>query len=112
MMAVPAGVSCAVPITAEFKQNVAVASQNVTVPSVSGAPFDTEAVSVTTVPDATGEADTTRVVVVGVPGRPAATGGRVKGAAINIEMTTKIEDRSLWLIVRKDRDMCWAPAGR
>jgi hypothetical protein len=63
--AVPAEVSCAVPIMAEFRQKVAVASQNVTVPAVTGEPFDTAAVNVTAVPDATDEAESVSVVVVG-----------------------------------------------
>jgi hypothetical protein len=112
IMAVPAAVSCAVPITAEFKQKAAVASQNVTVPSVSVDPFDTEAVSVTTVPDATDADDSTSVVVVGVPGIPPSTGGAGRVTVIKIAKARKIEKRSLRFVARKNRYMSWAPAER
>src|SRR5882762_1362153 len=65
MAAVPARVNCAVPITAPLVQKVAVASQNVTVPAVTGEPFDTAAVNVTGVPEATEDEDSVSVVVVG-----------------------------------------------
>jgi hypothetical protein len=41
--------------------------QIVTVPSVTGEPFDTDAVKVTTVPAVTEEDDSVRVVVVAAP---------------------------------------------
>jgi predicted YcjX-like family ATPase len=63
-VAVPAEVSCAVPITAELSQYVAAALQNVTVPGVTGDPLDTAAVNVTGVPEVTEEADNVKVVVV------------------------------------------------
>ncbi len=62
--AVPAEVNCAVPITAELSQYVAVALQKVTVPRVTGEPLDTAAVKVTAVPEATEEDDSVSVVVV------------------------------------------------
>jgi hypothetical protein len=62
--AVPAEVNCAVPITAESSQSVAVASQNVTVPNVTGAPFETVAVRITTDPELTDDEESPSVVVV------------------------------------------------
>ena len=79
MTAVPAEVSCPLPITAWFSQYVAVASQNVTVPAVTAEPFDTAPVSVTTVPDVTDELDNVNVVVVAVA---ASVWGTVSGVRI------------------------------
>ena len=50
---------------AASSQYVAAALQNVTVPTVTGTPFDTLAVSVTTVPEVTEDDESVRVVVVG-----------------------------------------------
>ena len=110
MTAVPAAVSCAVPITAEFTQNTAAASQNVTVPSVTGEPFDTDAVSVTTVPDATDPEDRTRVVVVGNPGIPACAGDTNRIIAINIIAARNIVKRVFRFFDERVADMSWAPA--
>ena len=73
IVAVPAGVNCAVPIIAEFMQYVAVASQIVTVPTVTGDPLDTAAVKVTAVPEVTEEDDSVSVVVVELAARAHST---------------------------------------
>jgi hypothetical protein len=64
MLAVPADVSCAVPKIAEPSQWGAVASQNVTVPAVTGVLFwTTLAVMAVAVPAFTVEGETTSAVV-------------------------------------------------
>jgi hypothetical protein len=81
MIAVPADVSCAVPMTAGPVQYVAEALQKVTTPAVTGDGFETAAVNVTTVPDVT-EADDS-VSVTAVPGLAAAVGGESRATLAN-----------------------------
>ena len=66
-------VNCDVPMIAASSQNGAVASQNVTTPEVTGAPFETAAVSVTTVPEVTEAEERVTVVVVGPAARARST---------------------------------------
>jgi hypothetical protein len=70
MVAVPAEVNCAVPISAgALRQYGAAALQKITVPAVTGDPLDTVAVNVTTVPETTEETEDEEAVSASVVAR-------------------------------------------
>jgi hypothetical protein len=86
-----------VPISAELSQWAAVASQNVTVPAVTGEPLDnTPAVNVTTVPEVTDEDDNVSVVV--VAGGTACAVGATSNAVIAVSAAKKIRAQSFSLV--------------
>ena len=86
--AVPAAVSCAVPMIAELKQYVAVVvSQKVTVPRVTGEPLLTVAVNVTAVSAVTEDEDSASVVVVAVCPNAAGTPNTASTASVAARRT-------------------------